>query len=200
MTSQCAYLDIKLSAPDIQKPPSFVVLTQGFHHGDNSGGSGWTEFLTRWFIMTTKNVKESVKNNAPSELKRKILSLTKLKLRITVCKELKINRGQKGDFLGLYYKIRKISIEGSNLLVKFFTYTSLLYAQIRSASSSELEYLKLFYHLYFFITLRHGLSQKYRTINWMFSKEYSCDKLKGIGIFLTTKFMNHAILSPGLMK
>ena len=67
----------------------------------------------------------------------------KIRLRITVYKELEINHGKNADFLGLYKEIRKISIGGNNLPVKLLTYTSLLYVQIRSASNSELEYFKL---------------------------------------------------------
>ena len=87
-----------------------------------------------------------MKSDAPSELR---LLLTKIRLRITVNNELEINHGKYWSLLG-----NKEDINRRNKLhVQYLTYTSLFYVQLRSASSSELEYFKLLYHLYFFITL-----------------------------------------------
>ena len=81
-----------------------------------------------------------------------MLLLMKIRLRITVYKELEINHGKNADFLCFYWEIRKMkqfSCETFNIY----------YIQIRSASNSESEYSKLLYHLYFFVTLSDGLSK-----------------------------------------
>ena len=124
-----------------------------------------------------KTVKESVKSNAPSELKRKNLLVNEDKTEDCCIQRTGDQSWKKCRFLGSLLGNKEDVNRRNNLPVKLLTYTSLLYVQIRSASNSELEYFKLLYHLYFFIILSYGLSQKHRTINWMFSKEYSCDKL-----------------------
>ena len=111
-------------------------------------------------VTNIKTVKESVKSDAPSELKRKNLIVTE------ECRFLRSLLGNKEDI----NRRKQLACETFNI------YTRLFYVQIRSASNSELEYFKLLYHLYFFIIPSFGLSQKHRKINRMFSKEYSCDK------------------------
>ena len=118
-----------------------------------------------------------MKSNAPSELKRKNLLVNEDKTGDYCIQKTGDQSWKKCRLLGSLLGNKEDINRRKQLACETFNIYKPVYVQIRSASNSELEYFKLLYHLYFFIILSYGLSQKHRTINWMFSKEYFCDKL-----------------------